>query len=527
MFVLRNYTIENLFPEEVYFSGYDDISVIPKDERELVWFYQAPINFSEAQKAEIIQSYYDKLLYIISTLSDRQRLYVCSLFDIFPTNIVDGKNEVWMAINAFNTKARGIAESDSRIKFLDITEYFNQYSCCEWINWKFYFISQMIVSPKVASGFYSWFTHRIQQLNGYRKKCLVLDLDNTLWGGILGEDGIDGIKIGGDYPGNVYKCFQEAVLELADSGVILTVCSKNNEADVKELWEKNPFVKIKEQHLSSWRINWNNKADNIREIASELNIGLDSMVFIDDNPTERELIKQEIPMVAVPDFPSKPYQMISFIRKVGQEYFRTPTLTSEDLSKTEQYKANAKRISFSKNYSNLEEFIKSLEIQIDIFKADSFSIPRIAQMTGKTNQFNLTTKRYQESDIKSFIDNGDWVIGASVKDKFGDNGITAVSIVKINGNQAYIDTFLMSCRILGKNIEKAFLYSILNELHKSGIKTVFAEFIPTSKNVQVSDFYAVCGFQIEDVDLQGKVTYSLALGRTYKIQDAYKINIKI
>lgn len=523
MFVFRNYTIENLFPDSISFSGYEDISFIPEDEKDLVWLYQVPVNFSSERKKEIINGYFEKLSYVISNLKEGQRLYVCSLMDMFPTTIVDSDSPR-EDIENFNRKVSHLCLSNSQLKYLDLTDYFNLFPAEEWVNWKFYFISQMIVAPRVASGFYSWFEHRIAQLNGLRKKCLVLDLDNTLWGGILGEDGIEGIKIGGDYPGNVFLYFQQAILALAQTGIILTVCSKNNEADVKEAWEKNPFLKITDKNLSAWRINWNNKADNIRQIAAELNIGLDSMVFIDDNPTERELVKQQLPMVAVPDFPKRPYELMDFIQKVTDTFFRTPRLTSEDLNKTEQYRANAQRANASKSYTDLNEFIKSLEISLQISKADAFTIPRIAQMTQKTNQFNLTTRRYQEADIKNFMERGDWVVYASVKDKFGDNGITAAAIVNIDGDKAKIDSFLMSCRILGKGIEKAFLNTIINKLLEAGVKEVSAEYIPTAKNGQVASFFSDNGFEIVSSDESNGTSYILKPLSSIPNPDLYSIH---
>lgn len=193
---------------------------------------------------------------------------------------------------------------------------------------------------------------------------------------------------------------------LAKSGVILTICSKNNEEDVKELWEKNPFIKIGPRQIAAYRINWNNKADNIRELAKELNIGLDSMVFVDDNPTERELVRQQLPMVFVPEFPKRPYELMNFYRKLVDEYFQTYKFTSEDFYKTEQYKANARRASEQARFTDLSAFIKSLDIHIDVIAANEFNVPRIAQMTQKTNQFNLTTHRYTEADINTFIEMG-------------------------------------------------------------------------------------------------------------------------
>lgn len=280
MYVFRNYTVENLFHDDTKFSGYDDISFIPTDESQLVWLYQAPIGFNIENKISAIETMWEKLQFVVQRMESHQSLVVCELLDMYSIHEVDNDNRLSDTIIEFNRKARKLSTDTISVKFLSVSEYFNQYPITEWINWRFYFISQMIVAPSVATGFQEWFAKRLCQINGARKKCLVLDLDNTLWGGVLGEDGIEGIKIGGDYPGNAFQYFQEALIEMSKSGIILTICSKNNEADVLEAWAKNPFIKLKDNYISAYRINWNNKADNIRELAKELNIGLDSIVLL-------------------------------------------------------------------------------------------------------------------------------------------------------------------------------------------------------------------------------------------------------
>lgn len=522
MFVFRNYTIENLFIDGTKFSGYDDISYIPTDEKTFVWLYQVPIGFDIQCKISSIEAMKDKLQLVFSQLTSNQTLIICSLLDMFPVKVSDSNNNLNYSIDDFNRFAQQLSAKNPNIKFIELKGYFSQYPCNEWINWRFYFISQMIVAPNVAANFPIWFNERMNQIKGIRKKCLVLDLDNTLWGGILGEDGIDGIKIGGDYPGNAFLYFQEALINLSKTGVILTVCSKNNEQDVLNAWEKNPFIKLNNSYVSCRRINWENKAKNIAEIAAELNIGLDSMVFIDDNPTERELVRQQLPMVTVPEFPKKPYDLMELYRELIDKYFKVYTLTSEDLQKTEQYKANAQRASASKQYDNLEDFIRSLEININIIPADKFNIPRIAQMAQKTNQFNLTTKRYTETDIELFAKNGDYVFCISVNDKFGDNGITGAIIIRRNGDKADIDTLLLSCRILGKGIEDAFFKSIINRLYDDGIKVIQATYAPTAKNFQVSDFYDKQGMtMIHEED--GFKKYSMDIINKLIIPDYYNI----
>lgn len=523
MFVFRNYTIENLFPEGTRFSGYDDISDIPSDETHLVWFFQVPVGFDTDARVRAVDSITDRLRLVIDRMDGRQTLTVCSMMDMTGVVVSDADDRLALAISRFNAVARAVAKDNACVSYLDVSEYFARYPRESWINWRFYFISQMIVAPAVAAGFSEWFTHRMSQISGARKKCLVLDLDNTLWGGVLGEDGIDGIKIGGDYPGNAFLYFQEALISLARSGVILAVCSKNNESDVLELWDKNPFVKLDRKYISAWRINWNNKADNIAELASELNIGLDSMVFVDDSPTERELVRQRLPRVAVPDFPARPYGLMTFYHELVDRYFRTNRLTDEDLKKTEQYKANAQRAAASHRFSNLTDFVRSLEINITLQKADKFNIPRIAQMTQKTNQFNLTTRRYDESDIASFVGRGSDVYCISVCDRFGDNGITGTMIVNRHGKEAEIDTFLLSCRILGKGIEDVFFRTVMNRLRTDGVTRVWASYLPTAKNSQVADFYDRQGMTLVEEN-EGARRYSLMLDRVLPVPDYYTIN---
>ena len=349
----------------------------------------------------------------------------------------------------------------------------------------------------------------------------MLDLDNTLWGGVLGEDGISGIKMGGDYPGKAFAFFQKLLLQLSKAGVILTVCSKNNEADVLEAWDKNPFMVLKKEHFAAYRINWTDKATNIKELADELNLGLDSFVFIDDNPTERELIKQMLPMVSVPEFPAQPYELPVFFKMVVEDYFKVYSITEEDKKKTEQYKANAARAQAQHSFTDFGAFLESLDIQITIEAANEFNIPRIAQMTQKTNQFNLTTKRYTDADVKGFLANGWKIWCISVADRFGDNGITGCII--INGDE--IDTFLLSCRILGKGIEKAFIKKIMTLLKEGGVSSVKAAYLPTAKNAQVADFYDRCGFPCVAENADGSKNYLLDLTTAdLEIEKYYHIN---
>lgn len=525
-FIFRNHTIENLFGDsECSFSGYDDISLISDNADSYIWFYQLPVKYNEEILSKEVDSYVDKLKLVYNIIPPHKQIIVISLERLYSINYISSDFRVKEAVERFNSYARELSTQCSNVKYVDFSEFTLAYPITELMNWKYYFISQMVVSPKYLSAFRQWFAKIEERIALKRKKCLVLDLDNTLWKGVLGEDGPDGIQVGEDYPGKAFLYFQESLIELSENGVILTVCSKNNEADVFEVWEKNPFVKLNQKYISAYRINWQNKADNIKELASELNIGLDSFVFVDDNPTERELVKQLLPMVEVPDFPEQPYMLPLFFESLLNNYFRIYSITNEDKKKNEQYKANINRTEEQQRFSDFSSYLASLELKLELEKANEFNISRIAQMTQKTNQFNLTTKRYTDSDIRNFLSVGWLVYCVKVKDKFGDNGITGAIILDVQENgTAKIDSFLLSCRVLGKGIETAFFCSVLNILYESGVRQVEAMYIPTAKNLQVANFYEGIGFKLLE-EKEGEKLYQKELATPITAESYYNIII--
>jgi len=493
-FVFRNYTIEPFFKGfEAGFSGYEDVSFIDNTADAYIWFYFMPYKLNNDIIAGEITHYGEMLDMVYSNINKDKIFIAFTMAPLYVLNYVTSNTVLENAVIAYNRKIYTKAENDN-IKIIDIMELYQSFSKEQLIDWKYYFLSQMPINPKLAPQFITWFSRQLDILAMKRKKCIVLDLDNTLWSGILGEDGANGIKMGGDYPGNAYNFLQAYLLELSRMGVILAVCSKNNESDVFTVWENHPDILLRKDNFSAYRINWNNKADNIKEIAQELNIGLDSMVFIDDNPAERELIKQALPEACAPDFPAHPYLLPVFIKQLTDNYFSTYTLTQEDLLKTQQYKENAERAQYKSQFTDMDAYLRSLEINLTIEKLNEFNKTRFAQMTQKTNQFNLTTRRYTETEIQSFADNGGLVYGLRVKDKFGDNGLTGLMIVSLEKQTAYIDTLLLSCRILGKDIEYMFVKYILIKLKDIGIQQVRASYIKTVKNEQVEQFYEKLGF---------------------------------
>lgn len=522
-YVFRNNTVERFFGKEFSFSGYDDISAVPVDADRYVWWYQVPFKYEQHLLADEVRGYSQKLGFVLQQIDPNKTFIALTMDILYNVPFTDNDYQLVQALDDYNVTLYQAELQYSNVKVIEIREFTRQYSSSELIDWKFYFISQMGINPKLSKPFKAWFDRKVYGIALKRKKCLVLDLDNTLWGGVLGEEGIEGIQIGGDYPGKAFLYWQEALLQLSKNGVILTVCSKNNEQDVLDAWQMNPFNVLKKDAFSAYRINWQDKATNIKELADELNIGLDSFVFVDDNPTERELIKQVLPMVAVPDFPEQPYMFPEFFKQLVSDYFKVYSITDEDRQKTEQYKANAARAHAQASFADFDKFLENLEIQITIEAANDFNIQRIAQMTQKTNQFNLTTKRYTDADIKGFLAEGWKIWCISVADKFGDNGITGC--IMVNGCE--IDTFLLSCRILGKGIEFAFVKKIMTMLFESGVMQLSSNYIPTAKNAQVNDFYEKCGFTCVAEKEDGTKDYSLNLSSAdLKFKELYHIIVK-
>lgn len=494
--VFRNSTAELLFGNAGYsFSGYDEI-VYSGEAGSFIWFYTVPFHADTQSVATEISSYAERLKFVHSQIPATSQLIVFTLYRLFDFKAESMDFSVETAIDGFNSFILEFAKTNSNVRIVDFSDFCNRYAAADLIDWKFYFLSQAAINPKLAVAFRKWFELKKSSFSKPAKKCLVLDLDNTLWGGILGEDGPEHLKIGGDYPGKAFLLFQQQILELQKRGIILAVCSKNNEADVWEFIDNSRDQVLKKEHIAAWRINWNDKAGNIAELAKELNIGLDSMVFLDDQPAERELVKTMLPEVTVPDFPAAPYLLPVFFKNLQEQYFNIYQASAEDLRKTEQYKQNAERREFQQQFTNIDEFIKSLEIETTIRMNDDADIPRIAQMSQKTNQFNLTGKRYTDLELKEIIESNGNVFSLSVKDKFGDSGLTGAAVVSLVGNDAHIDNLFLSCRILGRKIENTFVKQILLSLKEESLENVTAAYNKTPKNQLVENFYESVGFSV-------------------------------
>jgi FkbH-like protein len=526
-YIFRNYTVEPFFREtSAVFSGYEDISGTDIIADEFIWFYLQPYSVNNKSITDKI-NLYEKMLQMVISKSDKShRFFIFTMQSLYKIRYQTSVCAVENAIIRYNGTIYQLAANNSHVKVIDIRYFTRSYAEVDIIDWKYYLVSQMPMNPKLGSAFEAWFRKQLDYVDMKRKKCIVTDLDNTLWKGVIGEDGIEGIMIGGDYPGNVYKMFQEYLLELSNNGIMLAICSKNNEEDVLEVWEKHPENLIGKANIVACKINWENKVENIKQIASELNIGADSIVFIDDSPYEREMVRKMLPEVSVPEFPDQPFQIPSFIKSLTDSFFSAYKLLPDDYIKVQQYKENEQRKQFQSQFDDYESYLRSLETELTIEKLNDCNLPRLAQLTQKTNQFNLTSRRYSETDIRRIADEGGWVYGLKVKDRFGDNGLTGLIIITLDDKKAVIDTFLLSCRILGRQIEVAFLQYMLVKMKALGIRDIEASFIATSKNAQTSDFYSACGFEIKRQNQDIKIYGLDLMNVSYSISGNYSISEK-
>ncbi len=376
---------------------------------------------------------------------------------------------------------------------VDICSVCNQMGRDHFFNARLYYQASLTISLDGLPFVAQQTLDIIKALKGQIKKCLIFDLDNTLWGGVIGDDGLERIEIGNLGSGKAHSELQKWGKQLKERGIILAVCSKNDEETAKEPFLKHPEMVLKLEDFAIFVANWNNKADNIRDIQKVLNIGFDSMVFIDDNPYERNLVKESLPEVCVPDLPEDPVDYIDFLR--NENLFETSSHSGNDQKRTEQYRAEAERIVYQKSFSDPGEYLSSLKMQAEIREFDNFSIPRVAQLAERSNQFNLRTIRYSEAEINSISDSQDQIgLTISLKDKYGEYGIIAIIILNKKTDHYFIDTWIMSCRVLKRGVEW-FILNELSSLAKSkGIKEIRGEYIPTKKNKIVKDHYQSLGF---------------------------------
>ena len=367
-----------------------------------------------------------------------------------------------------------------------------------------YMTTEMVLSVNALPYVASRVVDIIAAIKGQFKKCLILDLDNTVWGGVIGDDGLEGIELGhGLGIGKAFTEFQMWVKKLKQRGIIICVASKNNEETAREPFEKHPDMVLKLDDIAVFQANWETKVDNIRTIQSVLNIGFDSMVFLDDNPFERNMVRENIPGITVPELPDDPAMYLEYLYSLN--LFETASYSNADKDRTKQYQVEAKRVSLSKSFTNEADFLKSLNMVSTVSGFTRFNTPRVAQLSQRSNQFNLRTIRYTEADIESMANDPNVIdLSFTLEDKFGDNGLIAVVIMKQQDvDTLFVDTWFMSCRVLKRGMENFTLNTMAEYAKEKGYKRIIGEYIPTPKNKMVELHYPNLGFtQLEPESYQ-------------------------
>lgn len=398
----------------------------------------------------------------------------------------------WFVDN-FNAQVRAWREPG--ILLLDVAALAAQVGLAQWHDPTQWAVGKFSFAQAAVPLYAEHLSRIFMAAKGKAKKCLVLDLDNTLWGGVIGDDGMNGIVIGQGSPlGEAFLSIQATALELRSRGIVLAVSSKNDEAVARRVFKEHPEMLLREEHIAVFQANWNDKASNLKAIAETLNIGINALAFLDDNPAERQQVRGELPMVGVPELPDAPELYPATLLAAG--YFEAVGFTDEDRQRAGQYQANAARAAVLSGSSDLGAYLESLDMVADIRPFDEIGRARIAQLINKTNQFNLTTRRYTEGDVEAFEnDPAIFTLQVRLKDRFGDNGMISVLICKPEGDDGWrVDTWLMSCRVLNRGLEKAVLNVLVAAAKSRGIHRIIGEYLPTEKNGMVKEHYPRLGF---------------------------------
>ncbi len=386
------------------------------------------------------------------------------------------------------------ASEDQGIFLIDLDQIQSGIGRSAFIDHKFYFQARMTIGFEALIRTVKELYDVMLAVRGKIRKCLVLDLDNTLWGGVIGDDGLSGIEIGELGIGRAYTDLQKWCLELKKRGVLLAVCSKNDEETAKEPFEKHPDMILHLEDFAVFMANWEDKASNIRRIREILNIGMDSLCFVDDNPFERNLVREMIPEITVPELPEDPAEYLSYLQSL--HLFETASYHAEGADRTGQYREEAERREAETSFATIDDYLKSLEMKAAAKPFDEFHYPRIAELSQRSNQFNLRTKRYTEKDIRQFAESERYLTRYfTLRDRFGDYGlISAVILEKQPDGTGFIDTWFMSCRVLKRGMEEFIINTVMQLCKEAGIKKVSGEYLRTPKNGMVSDLYERMGF---------------------------------
>jgi FkbH-like protein len=423
-------------------------------------------------------------------------------------------------LSSLNYALRSAADAEG-VDLLAVDKYAALDGMGIWHDAALWHKSKQEVHPVVSHKYGEYVMRIVGAQYGRSSKCLVLDLDNTLWGGEIGDDGLQGIKLGyGSAVGEAYLAFQRYLLRLRDRGVVLTVCSKNDEVNAFQPFDEHPEMLLKRADIACFVANWNDKVSNLRTIAKTLNLGTDAMVFVDDNPFERNLVREHMPEVAVPEMPEDPALYAQILSDAG--YFEAIGITQEDRDRVTQYRANREREILKDSVTDISSYLIELRMELSWRPFDETNLKRIVQLINKTNQFNLTARRYSEAEVKAIMANPyalTWSV--RLKDRFGDNGIIAVVFGKLNIEKDFeLETWLMSCRVLGRQVEDACMNLVAKGAQDIGARRIVGEYRPTSKNSMVRDMYPRFGFKLAETDAEGNLKLVLEL-KDYNVRKTF------
>lgn len=537
--ILRFWLGKEGFDAEIYLGEFntmaqtvlDPTSQLYQFKPDVVWFFSNSRNIAECPygaSQETIDGLLAQEVGQLSTLWDyvqeNSSAYIIQNNADLPLERAFGNFESsvnWSRINflrQFNVK---LAQNKSAgMTILDMDYLSSVYGKKQWFDESYWFHSKHAFTLNALGLVASSAAKVISAIKGQAKKCLVLDLDNTLWGGVIGDDGLKGIKLGADADGEAFVDFQKYLCKLKSRGVVLAVCSKNDEEIAKEPFLKHPDMQLKLEDIAVFVANWDNKADNIRSIAETLNLGLDSLVFVDDNPAECELIRSLLPEVAVVGLPSDPAYFVRILDE--KAHFETVNFSEEDQARSQMYRTNAERKELESQFTNLTDYLKNLQMKAIVSEFDTVHLPRIAQLINKSNQFHLTTTRYSEAQIQDMMRDKNTVCRYfKLKDKFGDNGLISVVIMKKqNTGELYIDTWLMSCRVLSRGMEEFVHNEILSIAQELNCQRILGQYIPTAKNKLVSEHYKKLNYAVID-ESEKMTSYELRLNGNLPLKETF------
>lgn len=497
----NQYNQEILDPNSSLYQFKPDLLILLVDTRTITGeTYLQQYNVTEEERKQWVKSTLDEVTSIVEVAKKNSKAKILIHNFEVPTHsslgIIEDRQPYGFrkSVQDLNSKIEDAFRTDERTFVFDYESFVSKVGKEQAFDYKMYYLGDMRINPQVIPQLCDEYLPYVRAMLSKSKKCLVLDLDNVLWGGIIGEDGLEGIKLGPTPEGRPFIEFQKYILSLYNRGVILAVNSANNVDDALEVFRHHPYMVLKEDHFAAMKINWDDKISNMKSIAEDIEIGVDSLVFVDDSKVNRDMMKQALPDVLTIDLPDDPSLYLKTIESLRA--FDTMQFTAEDRKRGKMYAEQRKRQEYRTAVGDITEYLKSLNTVVTIEKANKFNIPRISQLSQKTNQFNTTTRRYLQDDITRMANSDKYiVVSLKVNDKFGDNGLTGVAIVERDPDRWRIDSFLLSCRILGRKVEDTLLAYIVDQARKEGAKAIIGEFIPTKKNAPAKGFYRDHGFK--------------------------------